>query len=84
MASDRRGRVVVGAAAPAAVCRWGCARAVLVSWVGLYTRLLLPIWYVEWQNRGHVGGTIDCAIWTATYNWGKAIKEVLNAKNCID
>jgi len=51
----------------------------------LYTILLLPIFFVEWQNRGGRGGAIYCAILIAKYNVGGfAIKEVLNAKNSID
>jgi len=49
--------------------------------LGLYTMLLLPILYVEWQNRGR-GETTYCAILIAKYN--SAIKQVLKAKNGID
>jgi len=52
--------------------------------LGLYTILLLPILFVELQNRGGRGETIYCAILTATYRGGVAIKEVLNAKNSVD
>jgi len=53
--------------------------------LGLYTILLLPILYVEWQSRGGAGGNhillnIDCKI----QRRGVATKEVLNAKKDID
>ena len=53
--------------------------------VGLYTILLLPILYVEWQHGGGAGGSIYSSILIAKYNRrGVAIKELLNAKKSVD
>jgi len=51
---------------------------------GLYTILLLPIFYVEWQNRGGGGNRILRNIDRKIQGEEGAIKEVLNAKNSID
>jgi len=44
----------------------------------------LPIWYVEWQNRGGGGNRILRDIGCKIRQVGVAIKEGLNAKNRID
>ena len=38
--------------------------------VGLYTILLLPMLYFEWQQRGGRWETIYCSICIAKYNGG--------------
>ena len=52
--------------------------------VGLCTRLQLPIWYVECQNRGAGGNRSLRDIGCKFRLVGVAIKEGLNAKNRID